>query len=133
MEYVRRIGAFGAIVAIPDPHNAGGYLVIRELGQRPAQPKPEGYSKILRERLLAVEGQQAAVTSLARELGLNPVPEQVHVLFPREFEELLLRLALEFSHRKAEEIELTRYRVQPDGNTYKVVVMTQVEKQDRGR
>jgi HEAT repeat protein len=122
-DYKNQLKAFGVILAIPDPKNAGGYLVIRDLDQRPVQPKPEDVAKI--ERIYWTEDQPASVQSLSRALGLIPLPAHFLVFFSPESEEKLLKLELSFRGKKEPEITETRFEVRRMGQSYEPIVVSQ--------
>jgi hypothetical protein len=124
-DYARQLESLGAILTIPDPNNHKNYLVIRDLRQRPAQPKPEDVSKL---RLFwSKDDRPDSLKHLSAALGLNPIPSHVIVYFPDEFQEKLRQRALNFLGLKAEQIKFTTFEVRLIGGTYEPVV----KKQDR--
>jgi serine/threonine protein kinase len=107
-DYKAQLKAFGAILAVPDPSNPDNYLVIRDLDQKPAQPRAEDISQI--QRIHWTDDKPASVRSLASALGITPLPHFV-VFFPQEFEEELLNLELSYRGKKENQIAETRFEV----------------------
>ncbi len=122
-DYKKQLQAFGAILAIPDPKDPDGFLVIRDL-ERPV-PKAEDIAQI--KRIYWIDDKPASVKSLAAALGLAPPPPHFVVFFPAEFEEKLLRLELGKSGNKKKESEITetRFEVRRSGDSYEPVVISQ--------
>jgi hypothetical protein len=123
-DYKAQLKAFGAILAVPDPTNADNYLVIRDLDQKPAQPKPEDISQI--HRIYWVDDKPASVRSLATALGIPP-PRHFVVFFPQEFEDELLKLELSYRGKQENQIAETRFEVRRGrgGRAYDPVVVSQ--------
>jgi hypothetical protein len=119
-DYRKQLQAFGAILAIPDPKSADGYLVIRDL----ENPKPvaEDIAKI--ERIYWIDDKPASVRSLSAALDMPP-PAHFIVFFPREFEEKLLKLELGYRNKQENEINETRFEVRRSEGTYEPYVISQ--------
>lgn len=121
-DYRKQLHALGAILAVPGP--SGDYIVIRDLGRRPATGKVEDLSEI--NRIFWVDDQPPSVGPLAMALGLRPTPARIVAFFPVSLEEKLLGLERAYSGGKDEEqIKETRFRVTRRGRTYEPVVESQ--------
>ena len=121
-DYRNQLQDFGAIIAIPDPKNPDGYLVMRRLSPAPVQALPEDVSKI--QRIYWYDTKPASVHSLSAVLGIAPPPEFI-VFFPGEFEEKLLRLELGYRGKKESELTETRFEIRRMGGHYEPVVISQ--------
>jgi hypothetical protein len=119
-DYRKQLQAFGAILAIPDPKSADGYLVIRDLENPKAHA--EDIAKI--ERIYWIDDKPASVRSLSSALDMPP-PGHFIVFFPREFEDKLLRLELGYRGKQEGEITETRFEVRRFENTYEPYVISQ--------
>ncbi len=119
-DYRKQLQAFGAFLAVPDPKDPDGYLVIRDL----EHPKPaaEDIAKI--ERIYWIDDKPQSVRSLSSALGMPPPPHFI-VFFPAEFEEKLLRLELNYRGKKENEINETRFEVRRFEGTYEPYVISQ--------
>jgi hypothetical protein len=122
-DFKNQLKALDIILAIPDPKNPAGHLVIRDLDQKPAQPKPEDITKI--ERVCWTHDYQASVQSLSKALGLNPPPPHFLVFCSPESEEKLLKLELSYRGKKEYEITETRFDMRRLAGTYEPVVVSQ--------
>jgi hypothetical protein len=120
-DYLRQLRGLGAILAIPDDQN--GYLVIRDLTQRPVMPKPEDLTKI--NRIYWIDDQPRSVQDLSRALGLSPVPPLIVAFFPVELEKELLEKELAVFRGREDDIKETVFTVRRRGNTYEPVVSRQ--------
>jgi hypothetical protein len=119
-DYRKQLQAFGAILAIPDPKSADGYLVIRDLDK--PTPQAEDIAKI--ERIYWIDDKPASVRSLSAALDIPP-PGHFIVFFPREFEDKLLRLDLGYRGKQESEINETRFEVRRFEGTYEPYIISQ--------
>jgi hypothetical protein len=121
-DYKRQLNAFGAILAIPDPKDPDGYLVIRDLDQARPQAKAEDITQI--KRIFWIDDGAASVRSLASALGIAPPPQFI-VFFSQEFEAKLVALEKAYRGKEENEIIETRFDVRRSGGTYEPVVVSQ--------
>jgi hypothetical protein len=119
-DYRKQLQAFGAILAIPDPKSADGYLVIRDLDN----PKPQAEDIAQIKRIYWIDDKPASVRSLSAALDMPP-PGHFIVFFPREFEDKLLRLELGYRGKQENEITETRFEVRRFEGTYEPYVISQ--------
>ncbi len=121
-DYRNQLQDFGAIIAVPDPKDPNGYLVIRQLSPAPVQARPEDISEI--KRIYWFDDKPASVHSLAGALGIA-APPQFAVFFPIEFEMKLLNLELKYRGKQENEINETRFEIRRMGGKYEPVVISQ--------
>jgi hypothetical protein len=123
-DYVDQLIGLGAILAIPAGPNHE-YLVIRNLDRRhgPIQPERENLRDL--NRIYWVDNKPQSVYSLARALGIRPVPEHFVAFFPQELEKELAEKELQYKGNKEEDIEETVFQVRRVGNRYEPVVVEQ--------
>ena len=119
-DYRRQLQTFGAILAVPDPKDPDGYLLIEDL----KNPKAAAGDVAKIERLYWVDDKPSSVHSLAQALGVPPPPHFI-VFFPHDFEEKLLRLELGYRNKREEEITETRFEVRWVNGTYEPYVISQ--------
>ncbi|HEX4589117.1 MAG TPA: hypothetical protein VH120_04265, partial [Gemmataceae bacterium] len=120
-DYLKQVHALGAILAFRTP---GGELkCVKDLMRRPVQLETEDLKKL--NRIFWIDDRRDSVEQLARAMGLDFVPDQIFALFPRDFEEELLKKELAFRNKKEEEIIETRFQILMRGNGYTVVVTDQ--------
>jgi len=126
-DYARQLQGLKAILAIPLPakENVKEYKVIRDLSQRPVRPKVEDVTSI--NRIYWVDDRPESVSSLARLLGVDPVPPYFVAFFPVELEQMLLKKELAYAGNKPEEqIRETKFQVRSTANGYEPYVIDQV-------
>jgi hypothetical protein len=121
-DYIQQLNAFGAILAIPDTKAPNSFLVIRDLKQLPAKPKPEDITQI--HRIYWVGDEPQSVRTLFEALGLPPPPFYA-VFFSEEFEQQLLQLELNYRGKQENEITQTRFGVRRVQGTYEPFVISQ--------
>jgi len=121
-DYRNQLQDFGAIIAIPDPKDPNGYLVIRKLSPAPVEAVAEDISQI--KRIYWFDDKPASVRSLSAALGIA-VPPHFAVFFPAEFEEKLLRLELGYRGKQENDITETRFEIRRMGGKYEPVVVSQ--------
>jgi hypothetical protein len=117
-DYARQLQGLGAVLAIPKGDNQ--YLVIRDLQQRPVQPKPEDIKKI--NRILWVEDEPQVVQSLAQALGIKPVPPYVVALFPPCLEDELREKESRAYSGNEDDIEAIYFRVEQRYGRYEPIL-----------
>jgi hypothetical protein len=108
-DYAKQLKSLGAYLAIPDPADQAQFLVIRDLGARPAHGQREDVSGI--KRIFWIDDKPQSVQSLATALQLRPIPPRIVAFFPEELERKLLRLELSFAGRREEDIRETRFEI----------------------
>jgi hypothetical protein len=127
-DYARQLQGLKAILAIPIPgkENVKEYKVIRDLSQRPVRPKVEDVTSI--NRIYWVDDRPESVSSLARVLGVDPVPPYFVAFFPVELEQTLLKKELAYAgHKPEEKIRETKFQVRmAAGGNYEPYVIDQV-------
>jgi hypothetical protein len=118
VDHLNQFAALGAILAIPEPN--GGFRVYRDLRRR----HPEG------EHLDSVEGmglgfadqEQDTTRELARELGM-PQPPYLLAFFPKDLEERMAAMELQYYHRSEDDIRTkTYFQVVPRGVSYEIII-----------
>lgn len=119
-DYRIQLLAMGAILGIPDPD--GQYRVVRDLRQKPAQPRVEDLKKI--NRIFWIDERPDSIGPLCKALGI-PKPAHVVAFFPEKLEKELLRKEQAFAGRKEHEIQQTRFRVVRRGPGYEAIVVEQ--------
>jgi hypothetical protein len=119
-DYLRQLRALGAILAFPKAD--GGYLVIRDLTHRPAQPRAEDLTKL--DRIYWIDDKPESVASLSRALGIAQ-PAQIVALFPEKLEKELLQKELGFAGRSEDSILETRFEVVKTPKGYEAKVTAQ--------
>jgi hypothetical protein len=121
-DYANQLKDLGAILAIPGPNDE--YLVIRDLDRRlgPVQARSEDLKDL--NRIWWVDDRPESVHSLARALGIQPMPHHIIAFFPQSLEKELLEKELKAFHGKEEDIKETVFRVDRRGGRYEPVVMS---------
>jgi hypothetical protein len=120
-DYAKQLDALGAILAVPA--DDGKFLVIRDLKQRPVKPVEEDIKTI--QRIFWVDDRTDSVAPLAKALQLKDTPRFIVAFFPEKLEKELLAKELKFQGKKVHEIEETRFRVVPRGDTCVPLVIDQ--------
>jgi hypothetical protein len=123
-DYLRQLRGLGAILAIPAEND--GYLVIRDLDEKPVKPKLEDLGKI--DRIYWIDDQPRSVEDLAKALGLTPAPTLAVAFFPEAVEKDLLEKELAAFRGSEDEIRKTVFTVRRRGNRYEPVVTQQEAK-----
>jgi hypothetical protein len=115
-DYADQLRGLGAILAIPGPN--GDYLVIRDLDRRhrPVQAVPEDLNKL--NRIYWVDDKPQSVNSLARALGIRPIPDRIVAFFPQQLEQELAEKEKKAFHGNEEDIGETVFKVERWGNGY---------------
>jgi hypothetical protein len=124
-DYRNQLADLGAILAFPGP--GGKFQVIRELKQRPIQPKLEGIEQFTQMRWW--DDRPDSVRSLAQALGLAEIPETFVAFFPAELEKKLRDEEQSKFGTPEKKIKLTYFRVRKgkDGR-YEPVADSQEQK-----
>jgi hypothetical protein len=113
-DYRRQLAGLGAILAFPQPN--GGYMVYRDLNQRPIKGEEEDIASI--KRIFWVDEKKDSIRSLAEAMDV-PVPDgPIVAFFPEKLEAELLRKELNFKNKKEEDIEETHFRIRQSGASY---------------
>ena len=120
-DYLRQVHVLGAILAFKTPD--GDVKCVKDLMRRPVKLEKEDLQQL--NRIFWIDDRRDSVEQLARAMGLDFVPDQVFALFPREFEEELLKKELAFRNKKEDEIIETRFQILMRGNSYTVIVTDQ--------
>jgi serine/threonine-protein kinase len=120
-DYLKQLQSVGAILAFRTPD--GRTKVIRDLERRPAEPVSEDVQNL--DRLVWVEVNPDAVAMIAKTFGLDAVPNEVMVLFPRDFEEQLLTKELAYRNKSESEIRETRFQIRIRGGGPEITVTDQ--------
>jgi RNA polymerase sigma factor (sigma-70 family) len=106
-DYAKQIEALGAILAVPTG-NSKQYRVIRDLSKRPVTSVVEDVGNV--DRIFWVENDEESIRSLAKELGLAPVPQRIFIFLPKFVEDELLRKELAYARRQESDIAETTFR-----------------------
>jgi len=120
-DYARQLHVLGAILAFKQPD--GTVKVVKNLQQRPVKLEVEDIQSL--NRIFWIDDKRDSVEKLARALGLEFVPDQIVALFPKEFEDELLKKEKAFRHKEEDEILETRFQIVIRGNRYDVYVTDQ--------
>jgi hypothetical protein len=107
-DYRDQLADLGAILVVPV---GGDYLVIRNLKAGAAGGEIKDIRPVVGDRIFWTDGQKLSVESLSRALKLNPFPDRIHAFFPREFEDLLLKLELGYGGLPEDQIEETQFSI----------------------
>jgi len=123
-DYTKQLQSLKAILAVPVPDEKDQYLVIEDLSQRPVEPRKKDLQEI--KRIYWIDDKPESVASLARALGLNPVPSFIVAFFPVELEKELLDKELKYGRLDEDRIEETRFQVRRKlGGGYEPIVVDQ--------
>ncbi len=123
-DYARQLRSLQALLAVPVPDEEGQYLLMEDLSKRPVETKKKDLGGIT--RIYWIDDKPESVASLARALGLTPVPSYIVAFFPEELEQELLDKELKYRHVDEDRIEETRFQVKPKGSGgYEPVVVEQ--------
>jgi hypothetical protein len=117
-DYLQQLKSLGAILAYEGPN--GEYLVIRDLGKRPAIGKAEP----LPNQIYWIDDRPESVQSLASALGI-PAVKKIVALFPEDLEKEMLRKELAYAGRKEGAILETRFKVVRTSRGYEPRVIEQ--------
>jgi hypothetical protein len=120
-DYLRQVHYLGAILSFKAPN--GDLKCVKDLMKRPVELVSEDLKKL--NRIFWIDDRRDSVEQLARAMGLDFVPNEVFALFPRDFEEELLKKELAFRNKKESEIAETRFQIIMRGNGHVVVVTDQ--------
>jgi RNA polymerase sigma factor (sigma-70 family) len=101
-EYASQLEALGAHLAIP-VEGQDKYRVIRDLSKRPATGAVEDLSRV--EHIFWLEDNADSVASLAKALGIKPVPKHIVVFLPKYVEDELLRKELAHARKRRANIK----------------------------
>lgn len=113
-DYRRQLAGLGAILAFPQPD--GGYIVYRDLNQKPAKGQEEDIAAI--KRIFWVDEKKDSIRSLAGAMDV-PVPDgPIVAFFPEKLEAELLKKELNFKGKKEEDIKETHFRIRSSGGSY---------------
>jgi hypothetical protein len=120
-DYLKQVQVLGAILAF---HTPGGELkCVKDLTRRPAKLEDDNVQKM--DRIFWIDDRRDSVEQLARAMGLEFVPDRIYALFPKSFEEELLKQELAFGHKTEDQIIETRFQVLMRGTGYTVIVTDQ--------
>jgi hypothetical protein len=123
-DYARQLQSLKAYLAVPVPEEDGKYFMIEDLTKRPVEGKKSDLNGV--NRIYWIDDKPESVASLARSLGINPVPSFIVAFFPEELEKDLLDKELAYGHVAEDRIEETRFKVQRKrSGGYEPVVMDQ--------
>jgi hypothetical protein len=111
-DYVKQLDCLGAILGVPDTE--GKLLIIRDLKQRPAQPKYENWKEY--NRIWWSDDSKDDANAIADELKLNLTPSVIFAFFPRELEDELVKKELEAAKAKGIQngeagVKRTRFKI----------------------
>jgi hypothetical protein len=113
-DYRRQLAGLGAILAFPQPE--GGYMVYRDLNQKPAKGEVEDIASI--KRIFWVDEKKDSIRSLADAMGV-PVPDgPIVAFFPEKLEAELLRKELAYKGKKEEDIKETHFKINARGGSF---------------
>jgi len=107
-DYLEQLRAMKATLVIPQPSDWRTYKSYR---LTEANPAGEEFDLSRLPGLHFIDDQAAAVSGLARAMGLAFSPPRMLAFFPKDIEEELARLEREFRGRKESEIFSTSFRV----------------------
>jgi hypothetical protein len=123
-DYAKQLKGLKALLAVPMPKDEKQFLLIEDLSKRPVQTKKSDLATI--KRIYWIDDKPESVASLARALGLKPVPSFIVAFFPEELEKDLLKKELAYRHQDEDKIDETRFQVKPKRNSgYEAVVLEQ--------
>jgi hypothetical protein len=106
-DYRRQLAGLGAILAFPQAD--GGYMVYRDLNQKPAKGEIEDIASI--KRIFWVDEKKDSIRSLSEAMDV-PVPDgPIVAFFPEKLEAELLRKELSYKGKKEEDIEETTFKI----------------------
>jgi len=128
VDYASQLRGLGAVVALPtkDPKV---FNVIEDLSQRPPQMKEQTVADI--DKIFWVDDVKESVYSLLHNgLGLKELPPFFVAFFPKELEEKLLTIELDYQQQKTGQknedvIHETKFNVVRKGAGYDVTVANQ--------
>jgi hypothetical protein len=126
-DYLRQLRALGAILAIPQ--DDGQFLVIRDLGKRPAAGQIEDISQI--NRIYWVDDKPHSVQPLAFALGLQQRPRVIAAFFPEKLEKELLEKEARRFRGPEDEIHETKFQVMARRGSYEPEVIEVLDKRGR--
>jgi hypothetical protein len=110
-DYRRQLAGLGAILAFPQPD--GGYMVYRDINQKPVKGEVEDIASI--KRIFWVDDKKDSIRSLAEAMDV-PVPDgPIVAFFPLELEAELLRKELAYKGKKEEDIKETHFKINNRG------------------
>ena len=113
-DYRRQLAGLGAILAFPRPD--GGYVVYRDINQRPVKGEVEDIASI--KRIFWVDEKKDSIRSLAEAMDV-PVPDgPIVAFFPEKLEAELLKKELTYRNKKEEDIKETHFRIRSSGGAY---------------
>jgi hypothetical protein len=119
-DYLSQLHGLDAILAIPVGRKPNGeihYKIIRDLKSRPAKLLEEDLDKI--QRIYWFDTRPDSVASLAQALGLRQAPPHIVAFIPKELEDKLFKMELEYKGRTEQQIEAgnyaTEFKVRPVG------------------
>jgi len=95
----------------PDPHPAGG---------------EEGQPGLLPQQGEVVQLASAVLQGLMPLLGLRDLPQYAVIFLPTDMEDEMLRLEEAFQNRREDQIQLTEFEIQRQGDGFRPVVVRQV-------
>ena len=120
-DYRRQLAGLGAILAFPQAD--GGYIVYRDLNQKPIKGEVEDIASI--KRIFWVDEKKDSIRSLAEAMDV-PVPDgPIIAFFPEKLEAELLRKELKFKNKKEEDIKETHFKIRLVGGSYVPEVVDQ--------
>jgi hypothetical protein len=120
-DYRRQLSGLGAILAFPQPD--GGYMVYRDLNQKPAKGEIEDIASI--KRIFWVDEKKDSIRSLSEAMGV-PVPDSpIVAFFPEKLEAELLRKELSYRGKKEEDIDETTFKINVRGGSFVPEVVDQ--------
>jgi len=104
----------------PSRNPSGEYRVIHDLNKKPATGEVEDISKINRIFWVDDKPNRSGRCERAR---LRPIPQQIVAFFPVELEREMLRMELDYRHRREDQIRETRFHVENKRGRYAPVIV----------
>jgi hypothetical protein len=120
-DYLQQLQGIGAILAIPTPD--GDYHIIRDLTQRPAQPRAEDLSQI--DRIYWRDYDPNNVRDIAILLGLPVVPNHFAALMPKSVEDKMYQLEKDYKGLGEDQIYETKFKLRKTSSGYQPFVISQ--------
>ena len=120
-DYRRQLAGLGAILAFPQPD--GGYMVYRDLNQRPAKGRVEDINSI--KSIFWSDDKKKSIESLSEAMGVPAPDSPIIAFFPVELENELLRKELNYRNKKEDDIKETHFKINSRGGKFVPEVVEQ--------